>query len=236
VSVELLEEFDGFATLRNNLHRIAQEREDWAGIPLPLNEDLPLVVEPRYPNAQALMALCHPQKDSTEKDDRKIRNTFYCSRMRCHIAVYDKPDGGIGWGYAPSVHHFDYDLRTMGASVAWGVEQEARALQTLAQLLPHHAFKKYLLTGMFLESSPRSHVTYMFRRLKPTVAMVSREGQMWLLCALCLHPIAFYNGSWAGAMCPTDDVIAHLMLMRGNEPMFWRRANQHPASRAEAGL
>ena len=42
--------------------------------------------------------------------------------------------------------------------------------------------------------------------------------------------------SWAGAMCPTDDVLAHLMLMRGDEAMFWRRANQHAAIDPLAGL
>lgn len=46
---------------------------------------------------------------------------------------------------------------------------------------------------------------------------------------------ARYNEE-AGAMCPTDDVIAHLSLMRGDEKMFWRRCNQHPAYRPEAGL
>jgi hypothetical protein len=51
-----------------------------------------------------------------------------------------------------------------------------------------------------------------------------------------MHPIAYYEGSWAGAMCPTDDVIAHLMLMRGDEPMFWKRSSQHPATSPAAGL
>jgi hypothetical protein len=51
-----------------------------------------------------------------------------------------------------------------------------------------------------------------------------------------MHPIAYYHGSWAGAMCPTDDVIAHLSLMRGDEAMFWKRSTQHPAYRPEAGL
>jgi hypothetical protein len=37
-------------------------------------------------------------------------------------------------------------------------------------------------------------------------------------------------------MCPTDDVIAHLQLMRGDERMFWKRSNQHPSWRPEAGL
>lgn len=45
-----------------------------------------------------------------------------------------------------------------------------------------------------------------------------------------------YGGTHAGAMCPTDDVLAHLLLMRGDERLFWSRANQHPANRPEAGL
>jgi hypothetical protein len=37
-------------------------------------------------------------------------------------------------------------------------------------------------------------------------------------------------------MVPTDDVIAHLMLMRGDEHMFWRRCNQHQPWTKEAGV
>ena len=40
----------------------------------------------------------------------------------------------------------------------------------------------------------------------------------------------------SGALRPTDDVIAHLLMMRGDEPMFWRRANQHEAWEVESGL
>ena len=94
--------------------------------------------------------------------------------------------------------------------------------------------KQYLLTGMFLETSKRSGVHYLFRRLRPTVAISPSSTK--ILCTLCLHPIGYYAESWAGAMCPTDDVVAHLMLMRADEPMFWRRANQHAPWRPEAGL
>lgn len=37
-------------------------------------------------------------------------------------------------------------------------------------------------------------------------------------------------------MVPTDDVIAHLLLMRGDERLFWRRANQHHPLDPESGL
>jgi len=111
----------------------------------------------------------------------------------------------------------------------------------LAGLLTDHQMCQYFLTGSFLETSKRSRVSYMFRRLRPTVAMTPR-GQdasrdvMRCLAVLCLHPIGYYEGTWAGAMTPTDDVIAHLLLMRGDEPGFWRQANQHAPWTPEAGL
>lgn len=45
-----------------------------------------------------------------------------------------------------------------------------------------------------------------------------------------------YRNTMCGAMCPTDDVMAHLLLMRGDEHMFWRRANQHPPHSPNSGL
>jgi hypothetical protein len=62
------------------------------------------------------------------------------------------------------------------------------------------------------------------------------EEVNYALCALCLHPIGYYADTWAGVMCPTDEVIAHLVLMRGSEEKFWANANQHPLDRPAAGL
>lgn len=94
------------------------------------------------------------------------------------------------------------------------------------------------MTGMFGEFSPRSKLTYIFRRLRPTVVLDTRSDpeSVRVRCCLCMHPIAYYEDTFAGAMTPTDDVIAHLMLMRGDEPMLWRRSNQHPAWHPNAGL
>lgn len=127
-------------------------------------------------------------------------------------------------------------LSTLGAADAWGLEQEANAVNTLGTLIRHRQLKQYLQTGMFMERSPRSNVSYLFRRLRPTIAITHTGREPRILCALCLHPIAYYEGSWAGAMTPTDDVISHLALMRGDEHMFWRRANQHAPYKKEAGI
>jgi len=193
-----------------------------------------LIVEPSYPFAPAFDRPIDPADD----DGWRLRNKWYSSSRRCDILIMEK-DGVISWGIEPAFNHIVHDMRTLGCSSAWGIEQEGRAVQLLGTMLRHHVFKQYLLTGMFLETSPRSGVTYLFRKLRPTLALAPGrrpESSMRILCALCMHPIAYYASSWAGAMCPTDDVIAHLAMMRGDEHMFWKRANQHPPYRPEAGL
>ncbi len=201
-----------------------------------------LVIEPRYPFAEGL------GKIGQAEGDREVRrpelvgatvvNCWFNSRKGCDIYLVRRADGKLDWGFIAAVHSLDKQLRTLGCSDAWGIEQESKALQLLATLLPHRHFKQYMLTGSFLETSKRSGVTYMFRRLRPTVAigLTKDRRSTRFMAALCLHPIGYYADSWAGSMCPTDDVIAHLTLMRGDEPMFWRRANQHPSWRPEAGI
>lgn len=226
--------------LRNGLRRVATDRGDWAGIPMPLEGER-LVVEPGYPNAALFAAMGGPTDEDRLPEDpvlvgAKVRNTFRSAKKRSHVHVFELASGRIEWGITPDIHGADKLLRTLGCSDAWGIEQEQAALQLLGTMVRHRQFKQYLLTGSFIETSARSGVTYLFRRLRPTVAMSVSKGRMRILCALCLHPIAYYAGSWAGAMCPTDDVVAHLALMRGDEPMLWRRSNQHPAWDSAAGL
>ncbi len=239
MTIENLETFDGYAHLRNGLRALADERAEWAGLPMPL-QALPLVIEPTFPNAKKLMAIRDtPEDDGTEGGRYRERNWFYSRKHQVDVVVIeDTTTGKVHHGWVPAVHSLDKQIATLDASRAWGIEQEANAIKLLGTLLRHHLFKAYLLTGMFVETSPRSGVTYLFRKLRPTVAMrPSKTGDgMRILACLCMHPIAYYANSWGGAMCPTDDVIAHLMLMRGDEAMFWRRSNQHPAHRPEAGL
>ena len=234
IEMQNIERFDSLAHTRNGLRNIASMHDQWAGIPMPL-EDAELVIEPRYPLAHVI-GPAQRVKQYPEQPQPTIRNRFYSVHRRGDIIVWNEPDGKLEWGYDPMIHHFKTDMETMACSSAWGIEQESKALQLLASLLPHHAFKKYLLTGMFVEQSERSGVYYFFRRLKPTIAASGATGTMKILAALCMHAIAYYSGTWAGAMCPTDDVIAHLILMRGDEKLYWRRCNQHKAHRPEAGL
>lgn len=235
----MLEGVDRFALVRNMLRKVSQRDCEYAGIPMPLADET-LVVEPSYPMPEQVVEILGAKMRRTDweppKTDEKPRNVFWSAHYRMDIVVWDRGDGKVVAGIHRGNHKTDLMLRTMGCADAWGWEQETKAVELLGELVTPRQFKHYLMTGQFLETSKRSGVTYIFRRLRPTVAMSGRTGDMRILCTLCLHPIAYYAGSHAGAMCPTDDVIAALMLMRGDEHMLWKRANQHPAGRPESAL
>lgn len=232
-SLELVERFDNFAPLRNGLRRIAEERGDWAGIPMPITDER-LVIEPSYPFAKDFPTTEPEEIPAGER--LKVRNRWYSKRHRGTVIVVEDENGRVGVTYGAG-KGIDLEMSTIGCSFAWGVEQEHRALKLLGSLVRPVQFKQYLLTGLLLEKSKRTGIFYIFRKLRPTVALrATKDDRLRILAALCMHPIGYYAGSWAGAMCPTDDVIAHLMLMRGDEPMFWRRANQHGPHSPEAGL
>lgn len=230
------------------------EKGEYSGIPVPISGNK-LVVHPSFGFAKAFEeqindittereTAVYEKKYGKDKDRYEGISTFYSHKKRCTVIVMrDKTTGKVVHGLRPAAHAASEMLATLHASDVWGVDQEQAALQTLGGMLKHRQFKQYLLTGMFLERSPRSHVTYIFRRLRPTVAIaaippseLNSDEDAKILCCLCMHPIAYYAGSWAGAMCPTDDVIAHLALMRGDEHMFWRRCNQHHPGATQAGL
>ena len=248
-AIGLLEKFDGMSGLRNATRKIAEMRGEWAGLPMMLDGH-ELTVEPTHPYAERLMqagAKVAARAVIAEEDElsgvlpvpsSKLRNVFWSWRYRAPVAIMEDVDGKIVWGPLGTSNQIGMQLETLGASDAWGIEQESNAVNLLGTFVRHRQFKQYLMTGMFLEKSKRSGVHYLFRRLRPTVAMVeSRDGgEMRMLCALCLHPIAYYSESHAGAMCPTDEIIAHLMLMRGDEHLYWRRANQHAPYRKEAAV
>lgn len=192
-----------------------------------------LVIEPRFPMGEELAKIGAPEQEPLP-DDVKPRNRWRSRRRNGEVYIWEE-GGRIQHAVLPS-QRLRMELHTLGCSAAWGLEQEHRALQLLGTLIRHYQFKQYALTGSFLETSPRSNVTYMFRRLRPTVAVSTAGDRTRILCCLCAHPIGYYQETFAGAMTPTDDVVAHLMMMRGDEPKYWGRCTQHPPWAPEAGL
>jgi hypothetical protein len=110
-------------------------------------------------------------------------------------------------------------------AITW--EAEVTAMERLADHVSDPQYTSYILSGAFIETSKRSGVKYLFRKNAPTVALRAQADGMKCLCTLCLHPMAYYKGTSCGSMAPTDEVIAHLTMMRGDEHFYWRKANQH---------
>lgn len=224
--------------MREALNELSRKAGEYCGLP-PMIEGEYLIVEPTHRAYKVFHE--HNIKvaaaNGGEIDAGTIVNRWWSRRSRTEVIIWREPDGKLEWGQLPASNHLRSEFGTMACSIAWSMTAEYQALEKLSEMIPRHLFNGYFLTGCFIETSKRSGVTYLFRRLRPTVAMrPDKDGEMKILCCLCMHSIGYYAETWAGALCPTDDVITHLMLMRGDESMFWRRANQIPPARPEAGL
>lgn len=229
---------------------------EWCGFPMPL-PGLGLILESKHPLAnkvaevQKIVDGNEPAKTIACTDDAmgwRVVNSWRCDQRGGQILVIHHEDGRKSWAldaFQPRRNLFV--LGPLETLDAWNLDTECTAIDKLAELLSERMFKAYVLTGSFLETSKRSGLSYLFRRCRPTVVLSSSGGRpemfcghsrdgVRILCTLCLHPIGFYENTFAGAMTPTDDVIAHLLLMRGDEHLLWRRANQHPPSAPESGL
>lgn len=223
------------------LNHVSEEKGFYAGIPMPL-EDMPLVVHKGHP----LRAVFQPTDGAPligteiviDNQPHTVHAAWDCRVKNCTAIVLRGP--GPVWKHwlltVPAAKPYDLLVNTLSASAPWTLAAETKALSKLMSLITAHQMEMYVLTGCFVERSKKSGVTYMFRRLRPTIAVREIGGVSRTLCGLCLHPIGYYQGSFGGVMVPTDDVIAHLLLMRGCEHRYWREANQHPETSVLSGI
>lgn len=236
-------------TLDQAARMVAEQRighQDWSGMPLPV-PGLSLVLEPRYKHpgiADFRWKECYDvngvrqpieEEAPTEPSEYRRVNSWWNSQYQARVIVLQDKQGRSRVGLDPE-GRLSFTIRTLDAAVVWPIEAEQKAQEKLATLIPEDLFQLYQLTGHFAELSKRSQVTYMFRRGRPTIAIRQDETGGYPLCALCLHPIGYYADTWAGVMCPTDEVIAHLLMMRGSEAKYWANANQHPVDHPAAGI
>lgn len=230
-------------TLRSALAELAISRGEYGGYPLP-DDSNRLVMEPRFPVASLNgfrfgdggQASEEMVSRAGELFDFSNEQIFLISVWHSEVAggdvyVYHTGDGMAKCTVIPARHdekQAEMMLNTLGSSRNWSVKAEEMALEKLMNLVKPHQYRDYVMTGYFIERSPRSQVLYIFQRCKPTIALRHRsDGTMTVLAHLCGHPIGYYESSYAGAMVPTDDVISHLLLMRGDEVYYWRKCNQH---------
>lgn len=229
-------------------HLAQEQMKDggWSGVAVPV-AGLKLVLEPRYKYAALSefrwtegydedgVRIPIEEESPPQPSEYSQVNSWWNHRYQLNIVVL-KDNQGRARFTVRFEDRLAFAIRTMDAAVAWPVEAERKAMKRLAEMVPEDAYDLYVLTGHFAEMSNRSQVTYLFRKGRPTIAIRQTEEYSHPLCALCLHPIGYYGDTWAGAMCPTDEVIAHLLMMRGSEEKYWANANQHPLHRPAAGV
>jgi hypothetical protein len=112
-------------------------------------------------------------------------------------------------------------------------EAEISAQAYLLKRLNDQQQRSYVLGGSFVEESKRSGVAYLLRKGLPTLAF-GKDNH--LLCALCLHPFGAYVQSYVGIMPPSDEVLAHVLLIRADEHRFWKKSGQHAAWDPRSGV
>lgn len=212
------------------LNLISTEKSEWAGIPCPVDGNT-LVLERRWP-----YQLHIDTKDTVNEacEGWLMVNRWFSSHLRADV-IHEERNGRYRLGVA-TCNQSTMLLDTLNPVNVWSVDAEVKAMEKLAAMVNPFQFKCYFMTGAFVESSKRSGVFYLFRRLRPTIAFRADDKGSRILTALCLHPVGFYQGTWAGVMVPTDDLLAHLILMRGDERRFWAQANHHPPHTPQSGL
>jgi len=260
-----------YADWRQALTAMADHIGEWQGIPTPV-DDLTLRLCPGHPLAEVYAPPVPevrivvggpsdqgpvPEGATTEEllhrctaewEGEQLVNEWYDGKRNRDVLIFRRANGRAVAAIAPRAPDRSMDrlmmaVQTIGASDAWSLDAEAKAIEKLQTHVTDRQFRHYLLTGSFIETSKRSGLIYVFRRLRPTIVMTPRwpwyrpaRDSLRVLAVLCMHPIGYYDRTWAGCMVPTDDVLAHLLSMRGDEAFFWRKANQHDPASPEAGL
>ena len=232
------------------LNAIGEDHGCDCGIPFPVltsqgrNDEYPLVLANRSP---LQIVAANQRVASTEAEDRLQRTLRFRTRNSWHRVgdvtwcVVDTEQGS----YAYPEWHAGVRLRKIMAamevrtSTQHSVEAEEKALQSLRSKINEQQYKTYFLNGDFVERSVRSDIYYMFRKGKPTLALSfhgDRNKGGRVIAALCMHPMGYYAYTHVGLMCPTDEVIAALLMMRGSEHKFWAKSGQWSAWDVRSGI
>lgn len=191
-------------------------------------------------------ALSHAsQREGTEyaqrlaKIEKHVRNSWEMLGDRS-VAVVETDEGPM----ALCAYHAGSRLRKFMESLMarmdspMSEEAELKALDLLKTKITHAQFRCYVLNGSFVEHSDKSDLYYFFRKGLPILAVSyhddTRDGKV--LACLCCHPYGYYRFTYAGVMCPTDEVIGQLLLMRASEKKLWAKSGQWNAWDPRSGL
>ena len=139
--------------------------------------------------------------------------------------------------HRPSIRRFEAMTSTFAMRSNYSsVKAEQQAQLRLCEALSEQQRDCYFLNDAFIELG-RSGLFYVLRRNRPTLAVrPNKDGSERPLCALCLHPTGYYMDTWAGIMPPSDEVLAHLLMIRASEKFYWRKANHIPLDEETSGV
>src|SRR6185503_16349900 len=79
----------GYAGLRHGLDLIAKRDSEWAGIPMPMDNN-PMVIDRKFPNAEKLMEIGlakTEREEDPEFDGATVRNRFWSWNRRSDVSV-----------------------------------------------------------------------------------------------------------------------------------------------------
>jgi hypothetical protein len=130
-------------------------------------------------------------------------------------------------------------LNTMEANeFAHSVAAERNAQRLLRHHLSKKQYEAYIISGMFWEVSDTMRL-YIFRKGFPTIlCTMASEDPMAItpVAALCAHAVSYTANSFAGGLCPTDDVLNNVLHMRTDEEAFLKDCNWHSFEKPMSGL
>lgn len=206
----------GWDEVRRRFNAVATEQGEWAGVPLPV-DGMGVVVA----NQRQRIAEIWPRNIAPG-----ARGNSW--RVACAFNVYLWRDGSETRGTCLNywAARIDAMMETMRARRAVLPDAEMVAFLKLLDHLDDTQARDYVVSNMFVERGPRSDLLYLFRRGLPILTFRTGEEIVEPRAALCLHPLAYYDGSHAGVLPPSDEVLALLLMMRADEAYLWRKANQ----------
>lgn len=150
------------------------------------------------------------------------------STGKCKMKIHNRADD--------SSHKLELYVNTYAASKAYTLESELKAMEKLRGHVTDNQYLSYVTTGTIMERSKKTGLVYIFRKMRPTIVFRDCDHKKKIVGILCMHSQGYYGMSWAGTLPPTDDVIVHILFMRSDERMYWKKSNQHKPKSAEANF
>lgn len=172
----------------------------------------------------------------------KFINSWVNKKTSTEVKIYQNINDGKYKFYKSKVGAVSRLNMNLGSLLLCGnipIKAEEKAVEKLRKHLKNDQFRQYLMSGSFGEFSKRTGLFYVFRKGKPTIVIRKgnkHENGFKILCCLCLHVSSYYCNSWLGTMPPTDDVVAHLLMMRACEEKYWAKSNQYDPDSFLSGI